>query len=107
MKIESQILEIAQKLLENKIDLIKASRELEKFQFGFGLENNKQILFFVAFASETDSFPIGDQRKNWDKLTLLEKDKELKKIKDFYRNDAINASQELIKHFSLRENREK
>jgi hypothetical protein len=38
---------------------------------------------------------------------LLEKDKELKKIKDFYRNDAINASQELIKHFSLRENREK
>jgi hypothetical protein len=107
MKIESQILEIAQKLLENKIDLVKASRELEKFQFGFELENNKQILFFVALASETESFPIGDQRKNWDKSILLEKDKELKKIKDFYRNDAINASQELIKHFSLRENREK
>lgn len=95
-----KIVEIANEVLENKISVVVAARKLEKYQFGFGLESNKSILFFVALASETENLPIGEERKNWDADALLEKDIEIKNIEDSYREDALSAARHLIKDFS-------
>ncbi|OGH71194.1 MAG: hypothetical protein A2921_03080 [Candidatus Magasanikbacteria bacterium RIFCSPLOWO2_01_FULL_43_20b] len=69
------------------------------FQFGYNLENNKSLLFFVGVASETDHLPFGDVRKKWSHDALAEKDKEIKTTEDYYMNNAKIACRELIKLF--------
>lgn len=97
MDYKEKIIRIANDILENRIGIIKGARELDRFQFEYNLENNKSLLFFVGISSETDHLPVGEERVKWSKDTLLEKDKEIKEIEDYYRNSALLACKELIK----------
>ena len=96
MNYKEKIIKIANDILENKIGIIEGARELNHFQFGYNLENNKSLLFFVGVASETDHLPVDVVREKWNKDALLIKDKEIKEVEDYYKNAVTKACRELI-----------
>ena len=73
------IIKISNDILENKVGIIEGARKLSKFQFGYNLENNESLLFFVGINSETDNLPVGQEREKWKLSALSEKDKEIDK----------------------------
>lgn len=93
---KDQVLVVAKEILDNKISILEGARKLSKFQFVEGFKENKDIMFFVFLDSESDNLPIGEERKNWDPTVLAEKDKDIKDIENYYKNDAIAACQHLM-----------
>jgi len=81
MDYKEKIIKITNDILNKKISIVNGARKLSQFQFGYNLENNKNLLFFVGVNSETDHLPIGQEREKWNSTSLLKKDKETKKMK--------------------------
>ena len=99
MDYKAEIVDIATNILEDRMSVIEGSHELARFQFGYDLQDNKNLLFFVGIASETEYLPVGKEREQWNHKVLAKKDVEIRKIENYYMKDAKVACEELIKLF--------
>ncbi|MEI9961063.1 MAG: hypothetical protein WDM76_07975 [Limisphaerales bacterium] len=79
---------------------MNASRILSKQPFNKGFEDDPDIITFVAIDSSTDHLPIGEIRKLWNPEVLMQKDKEIAECENFYRAQAREACERLIKKVS-------
>ena len=100
--LRKQIVQVATKILNEELGLIEgtrllsaASREVTNNQF------DPDFLLFVAVDSETDALPIGKERQYWADYALVEKDKEIKRAEEFYREQIIAGCKVLIERFTL------
>ena len=85
VKIESEIIEIVDKMMKNRIDLIEGCRKITSLQYQ--LNNPDDVfLFFRGIASETDDICLGEERSTCsiDYLVKLDLEKEeyLTKVKN-------------------------
>lgn len=58
---------------------------------------------FVAIDSETDHFPIGEYRKNWDTEVLKKIDIKIKEYEEDTKDQVKNACINLIKQLSKKQ----
>jgi hypothetical protein len=72
-------------IIDNKIDLVFATRKLRDLYFATG-ENFIPIKLGVGYDSELDELPTPDEYDQWNEQELKEK---LKKV-DWYRDDIIH-----------------
>ncbi|HKW29504.1 MAG TPA: hypothetical protein VJT54_09220 [Verrucomicrobiae bacterium] len=86
--------------INDEIGIIEASRILSKRPFSQGLDNDPDVITFIAIDSATDHLPIGEVRKLWNPEMLLQKDKEIAEAEKFYRERAREACKRLIKKIS-------
>jgi hypothetical protein len=61
--------------------------------------NKSEFLIFQGVDSETDDFPLGDERDDWSKEVLIRKDAELANYEILYRNDVLAACEKLIERY--------
>lgn len=104
MNYKEKIIKIVNDILENKLSIIEGARKLNEFQFGYNLENNKSLLFFVGINSETEHLPVGHEREKWSLSALLEKDEEIKKIESYYEKKAFQACRDLVEYLENNDN---
>lgn len=89
----SHILRVAKELIAREIGVIAASRLRHEVE----LRIAERLLTIARISSETDAFPIGSVRKEWNREALERKDKEIAEAEQHYRHDAVNAAVELIR----------
>ncbi|MGB2663263.1 MAG: hypothetical protein WAK48_04615 [Candidatus Acidiferrum sp.] len=103
--IQQEILSTAKQPIAERLGVIAASRKLAGLrQYDQHVEPQiaEVLLTFLGIDSETDTLPIGADRKQWNREALLLKDQEIEDAEQFYRDSAIKAASELIRlHFVL------
>lgn len=95
-----EIVRVARAILNGTIGIIEGSRTLH----GLGHEEcaddlDPDFSIFVVIDSDTDHLPVGDVRKMWLEDALVEKDEEIRKIIDFYKEDVLRACSNIILRF--------
>lgn len=96
----NEIIEVANKIIEKKINVVEGIRKIVSLRHSINSSQDDLFHFFIAFDSETDHFPIGDVRKNWNKESLEKADKEINKYILDSEDATINACFELIDKLS-------
>ncbi len=91
--------EIASKILDGQIGLIEGVRKLVSLQNEIGNSNDEEFLVFKGVESETDTFPIGDARKNWSEAVLEEKDAEAEEYEGQVREAVAKACRRFIQKY--------
>jgi len=97
---EGKVIRVCRAVLNNEMGVIEASRILSMRPFSQGFENDLEVIPFVAIDSSTDHLPIGEVRKLWNPEVLVQKDNEIAKCEDFYRVQAREARESLMKKVS-------
>jgi hypothetical protein len=87
-------------LIEGRLGVIDAARELSKLAFWTDLRNDEDLTTFVAIDSETDDLPVGNVRQYWSAEALARKDIEIRRAEELYRRVALEAAGRLTKRFA-------
>ena len=92
-----EILSTAKQLVADRLGVIPASRKLAGLRHYAEPYLAEVLLTFAGIDSETDTLPIGAERKEWDREALERKDQEIQQAEQFYRATAIKAAAEVIR----------
>jgi DNA-directed RNA polymerase subunit RPC12/RpoP len=96
--VNAEILSIAKQLIAERLGIIAASRKLAGLRHYVAEPQIAEVLLaFAGIDSETDTLPVGDERKQWDPEALQRKDREIEDAERFYRDIAIEAATEAIR----------
>lgn len=90
---------LAKKILSSQIKMIEGCHAMASLLFGLPLQLEDDFIIFTAVASDTDHLPLGEERKNWDKKVLIEKDTEILETENFYRDAVFEGCRKIIKRF--------
>jgi hypothetical protein len=100
IKNNSDIINIAQQMLDGQIGILEGSRMFAHIYYSCeSMPQFKALLPFVAIESESDNLPTEETRKYWNKEVLKEKDKEINELENYYRKTAIQACKDIINQF--------
>lgn len=87
----------AAEMISGKLGIIAGARIMSGLRFDTELpDDDKDFLKLVAIDSETDALPVGLEREQWSAEALKEKDIEIRRCEELYRQDAIDACERLI-----------
>ena len=95
-----ELLSIANKVLHGQINPIEGIRKINALRYDIGDSENEVFLPIRGIDSETDHFPLGTVRKNWDIVALKEIDDEMESYLLKAKNDIFQSCQEIIQTFS-------
>jgi hypothetical protein len=104
-----EVIEMARGIIDGSVRIIEAARAMTSLDLAFTLQSENDqyflffddpdFLFFKGIDSDTNHLPVGDIRKHWSPDALHVKDKEIRKIEEHYRKDAIKAAKNLLKKY--------
>jgi hypothetical protein len=90
----------AEEMIAGKTGIIAGSRMLSGLRFELDVpEDDEDFLSFVAIDSETDDLPVGQEREFWSPEALKEKDVEIQRCEDIYRQSATEACESIIRRW--------
>lgn len=99
LKHHERVLATCRGLLEGRIGVIEAARELSRLRFDLDAEDDPDFRVFVAIDSETDHLPVGTVRRDWGPDALEAKDREIREYEEASREDAYRAARNLLKKY--------
>jgi hypothetical protein len=99
VKLKLKIVEIATKILEDKIDLIEGCRNLVTLHYDLDVPNDA-FLFLRGVESETDYIPIGRVRDTCAPEYLARVDREKEQYLTSAKNDILNACKQILENLS-------
>jgi len=92
---------IAAGMLDCSIDYLEGSMKLSKLRFDSDLEDDRDLLIFVAIDSETDDFPLGDVRKKWSHDALRRLEPEINKTVEWAKSISLGNCKSLAERFHV------
>ena len=97
-----KVVAIAQRLLAGQIGVIDTARQINAFRGDrVGLDEfDPDFVTFLAIDSETDDLPVGQSRCHWAADALAERDVEIARCEELYRNRAVEAASHLVSRFA-------
>ena len=94
----SEIVNLANEILEERIDIIEGCRRLSVLRYRIDGYND-EFPPFRGVASETDDFPIGEERNTWSSEALARMDSEREAYVIQIRKPVMQACKRLIEIF--------
>ena len=93
----AKAIKTVEEMINGKVGIIAGARIMSGLRFDTELpEDDEDFLVLVAIDSETDDLPVGPERVQWSAEALREKDLEIQRCEELYRQDAIDACERLI-----------
>jgi hypothetical protein len=96
-----KVARIAQDMIDGQVGIIDGSRQLASLRHRIDMdEMDEDFLPFVGIDSETDSLPLGDDRRHWAADALRRKDAEIAAAEAHWRGYALPACERLVVRFT-------
>ncbi|MGI0495464.1 hypothetical protein ACN4EG_27115 [Alkalinema pantanalense CENA528] len=96
---ESAIVDIAKSIISDKIDTLEGCRQLVTLHYQVN-DSEETFLPLVGIVSETDDFPMGDERLGWSSDALSTMDCEREMYLEQVRSLIYTTCREIISKFS-------
>jgi hypothetical protein len=93
------IAQCALDLIEGRLAVIEAARAMQKLAFKVRDEQDPNFTVFLAIYSDSDSLPVGEERKNWAPSALRGEDAKIESLEERWRERALQAARLLIKRY--------
>ena len=99
---KAKIVEVAQAILDGKVELLKGCRVLVGHIHGAGIDISKDqdALKLIGIESETDAHPVGETRSLWNRDALAESDREMDAYWSRKRSVLMSACAGLVRRYS-------
>src|SRR5262245_41995159 len=85
-----QIAARSRELLDRRLGVIDAARQLSALGYSVRAERDPDFNTFVAIDCESDHLPIGRVRREWAPDALERKDAEIRVVEERWRDKALN-----------------
>lgn len=97
-ELKDRLVNIANLMINREVDIIKGCRLIRWTiaEHNYDLINADIFLPFMAVESETDIYPLGDERKHYSKKYLAELDKEVSDYVNMESENVIKLCREMI-----------
>jgi hypothetical protein len=93
------IIDVCSRMISGKIDLIAGSRDLQKY-YVRAPRGEKELFYpIIGFESETDTYPMGEDRKKYDQKTLDTLDKEYSEYTIKAKSSVLSACSKIIEYY--------
>jgi hypothetical protein len=92
---EKQLVDVANALPNGEIDLLEGIRRITKLRWQTDDPESEEFLSFVAIDSETDHWPTGRVRLEYNPARLAEIDEEIARYMAASRDDITSACHQL------------
>lgn len=92
----AQIVSIAKEMLSGTMDLIAGSRKLCDLRHAIGESENPVFFSIVGFESETDDYPLGEERQQYDSNQLQQLDKDIQKYVEHAKPSVLAACRRIL-----------
>lgn len=90
---------MAQSVLDGGLGTIEGARRLAALRLRVRAEDDPDFLVFVGIDSQTDHFPLGEERGRWDPAALARLDAERRRAEAGLRGRAEPACRGLIRKY--------
>ena len=91
---------IAEAMLAGRVGIIEGSCKLSALRYDVTDEQfDPDFVTFVSIDSDADHLPVGVVREKWAEGALAEKDTEIERFEDFYRESALDGCRALVQRF--------
>jgi hypothetical protein len=90
-----ELLGVLNALVSGRIGLTEGCRHVARLRHVLGQNENELFLPFVGVDSETDSFPLGEVRKQWSAKGLMRADEQRSSVEAHYTAFVMQASEAL------------
>ena len=95
-----KIVEFARRMLDGKLSYIEGTRRIMPLSFNAHLEEDPDILSLTGIFSETNAFPIGEQRNRWDPDALEALQPKIDSAENRARANGEAPCRSIVKRFS-------
>jgi hypothetical protein len=99
LELHQQVVATARDFLVGNISVTEAARRLVGLAHELGAAFEDPFLTFVGIDSETDTFPLGEVRNNWNPDALLKEDAEREFYEASVRERALEAAGEILQRY--------
>ena len=86
---------LSKRIIDGEESIIEGSRNMVGYMFRMKENKNDLWKIFRAVDTKSHHLPIGPVRQYWEQNALEKKDKEIKQLEDFYRNDVVAAARQI------------
>ncbi|HCU05793.1 MAG: hypothetical protein A2X77_06070 [Gammaproteobacteria bacterium GWE2_42_36] len=93
------ITNLAQKIIDGSINIIEGCRQISSLKIEKEMRDNSDFLIIRGFESETDEYPLGIVRKNYNQESLRKLDKEIMTYLNESKPVILEACKNLIKKY--------
>lgn len=95
------IVRSARDLIDGRKGVIESARALRRLGQKVRADGDPDFTLFIAIDSESDSFPVGDERKNWALPALEHEDVKIGSFEKAWRGQAVNAARRLFDKYNV------
>ena len=99
-----QALEITSQVLSGQLDVLDGARRLAFYKFRFALSDSMvpddDFNLFDTVADEIEELPFGSEKQFWNPAVLVEKEKEIVELRNFYNVPVLLSCQRLAKRLA-------
>lgn len=92
-----RVKEIAQTVLDGRTTVLEAVRALVSLAHTDAVTDVEDRKFIIGIESETDHLPVGEVRKLWASSALKEKDVEIARAEELYRDEFLETCRRIVK----------
>jgi hypothetical protein len=92
----AQIITIAEEMVSGKMDLVSGARKLCNLRHAIGESENPVFFPIVGFESETDDYPVGGERQQYDSNQLQQLDKEIQEYVEQAKPSVLAACRRIL-----------
>ncbi|AXQ27975.1 DUF2489 domain-containing protein [Solimonas sp. K1W22B-7] len=96
----AEVVSMARAILSGSVSLTEGARALAELGHSLRAVNGREFSTFVGIASETDAFPVGAVRDQWQISALTALDSERKAVEAYFALAAEQAAKLLIAEYS-------
>jgi hypothetical protein len=89
--------EVAQAVLDGRTTVLEAVRQLVSLAHTDAVAELEDRRFIIGIESETDHLPVGEVRHLWAPGALNEKDLEIARKEEWYRDDFLETCRRIVK----------
>src|SRR5438445_10689637 len=96
----SEVVRTASGILDGSIGLISGARRLSGLSHRLHADRDPDFVTFIGIDSETDQFPVGDVRQQWDAQALAKYDAERDQAEQHYRPYGLESARKLVAKYA-------
>ena len=87
---------IAQDVLDGRTSVLEAVRALVSLAHTSAVADVEDREFIIGIESETDHLPVGEVRELWASSALQEKDVEIARAEEFYKDEFLKTCRRIV-----------
>jgi hypothetical protein len=98
--LHASVVQTARALIVNSIGVVEAARQFMELAAELDALDDEDFAYFIEIDSQSDGFPVGVCRQQWDAAALTREDAARRRFEETVYAEAVTHCRSLIAHYT-------